>query len=336
MKILILGGTKFFGREFAQERAKAGDSVTVFSRRCPAEDLPPSVTQIHGERGSLRELRELTHTYWDMVLDNLCFTPQDAEIAMSAFAGSVGLYVMVSTGDVHLTLLGAQSPYNEEMADRLPENPEVRKNNSEPYGLGKRDAEKLLLRAHKAADFPACIVRFPIVIGPRDSKVRAYSYWLRISDGGPILLPDGGLYYRRFIYSGDTVRALSLLAQHPHLAAGEVFHFGDTVPVTLREWLELSARLLEGKDNIVAVPAQWLSRHGFDMAGSPYFHPGNYVLGIEKAERMLGWVSTPRHQWMAETIRWYFENETPHPASYMSHRAQELELAKLWMETKKQ
>ena len=334
MKILILGGTRFFGREFAVERANLGDKVTVFSRRCPAEDLPASIIQVHGERGSLSDLRGLAKTRWDVVLDNLCFTPQDAELAVSSFAGGAGLYIMVSTGDVHLTLQGAESPYTEEMADLLPENPQVRGKNLEPYGLGKRDAEKILLRARAVADFPACIVRFPIVIGPRDSKVRAYSYWLRLADGGPLPLPDGGRYYRRFIYSGDTVRALSLLALNPHKAAGEVFQFGDTVPVTLREWLELSARLMELPAFLIPAPAGWLTEHGFDMAGSPYFNPGNYVLGIEKAERLFGWVSTPRHKWLAETISWYFENEIAKPDSYLRHRAGELELAKLWMETK--
>ncbi|MFA5161469.1 MAG: NAD-dependent epimerase/dehydratase family protein [Elusimicrobiales bacterium] len=322
MKILVLGGTRFFGMEFARQRAAGGDRVTVFSRRAPVEDLPPSITQLCGERRNAGELRELALTRWDAVVDNLCFTGQDASAALEAFAGRTGIYVMVSSGDVHLALKNAQSPFDEDMAGRLPENPAARE--TQPYGWGKREAEKIFRQAAIAADFPACAVRFPIVIGPGEPKLRAYSYWLRLADGGPVVAPDGGLNYRRYIYSGDAARALSLLVDHPGKSAGETFHFGDTVPVTLREWLEMSADILETRADIAAVPAGWLERNGFDIAAaSPFSHPENYVLGISKAEDLFGWQSTPRRKWLEQTIHWYFHDyHGPRPENYAARAAE--------------
>jgi len=328
MKILVLGGTRFFGMEFARQRANKGDRVTVFSRRAPVEELPASITQLCGERRIAGELRDLALTRWDAVIDNLCFNQEDAAMALEAFAGRAGLYIMTSSGDVHLTLDGAQSPFDEEMADRLPEKPGAHQ--EQPYGWGKRSAEKLFLRAHLAADFPACVVRFPIVIGPNEPKLRAYSYWLRLTDSGPVIVPDGGRTYRRYIYSGDAVRALSTLVDLPEKASGHVFHFGDTVPVTLWEWLEMSASILERKPELVSIPYTWLHEHGFNMAASPFSCPDDYVLGISKAEDVFGWKSTPRRKWLADTIHWYFyEYLDSKPANYAT-RVKEIELVRKW------
>jgi len=328
MKILILGGTRFFGMEFARERANRGDHVTVFSRRAPVEELPASITQLCGERRLAGELRDLALTRWDAVVDNLCFNQEDAAMALEAFAGRAGIYIMTSSGDVHLTLDGAKSPFDEEMADRLPEKPDAQL--IEPYGWGKRSAEKLLMRAHLAADFPACVVRFPIVIGPNEPKLRGYSYWLRLTDSGPVIVPDGGLNYRRYIYSGDAVQALSILVDQQEKSRGHVFHFGDTVPVTLREWLEMSASILERKPELIAIPSDWLQKNGFNTAASPFSYPEDYVLGITKAEDIFGWKSTPRRQWLADTIHWYFyEYRDAKPENY-ANRAKEIELVRKW------
>ncbi|MDD2773365.1 MAG: NAD-dependent epimerase/dehydratase family protein [Elusimicrobiales bacterium] len=330
MKILVLGGTRFFGREFALLRAKKGDRVTVFSSLCPSADLPDTISQIHGDRRSLPDLQDLARTRWDVVVDNICFTPEEAEIAGKAFAGRAGLWIFSSTGDVHLTLQGAASPFDESMADRLPEDPRIRAGNLEPYGQGKRDAEKVFLRLHEAGAFPVSIARFPAAIGPRDPKLRAHSYWLRLADGGPVILPDGGLYYRRYIWSGDAARALETLATHKQKAEGEIYHFGETAPITLREWLELSAFLMQLKPELVSIPMDWLAKNGFSPDWSPYYHPGNYVLGIMKAETLLDWKSADRKKWMAETIAWYFSEYSGHKPENYAHRAAELELVKRW------
>ncbi|MCX5783079.1 MAG: NAD-dependent epimerase/dehydratase family protein, partial [Elusimicrobia bacterium] len=299
--------------------------------RCPVSSIGSNITQINGDRTSPHALESLAHSYWDVVFDNICYSGEEAQIAVKAFLGRVGLWIFTSTGDVHLTIKGAQSPFYETQTETLPEDENVRLTNSQPYGLGKRDAEKVLLAAHKDAGFPAGIIRFPIVIGPDDPKARAYSYWLRILDNFPLIIPDGGNYYRRYIYSHDTARALDLLIENVEVARGQIFHFGDSMPVTLREWLEISANLLGKEFKAVVIPNDWLLRQEFKVdICSPYFNRGNYVLSVIKAENLLGWKSTPMREWMSETIKWYFSEPQKRAPENYSFRKFELELIKKW------
>ncbi|MDR1684664.1 MAG: hypothetical protein LBR90_04315, partial [Elusimicrobiota bacterium] len=116
MKILVLGGTKFFGKAFAVKAAGLGHKLTIFSRS-PARDLPAKITQIKGLRA---DLSPLAGKKWDFVLDNICYTPQDMQEALKTFTGNAAHYVFVSTGDVHLAVKGAQSPFAEDAAHKLP------------------------------------------------------------------------------------------------------------------------------------------------------------------------------------------------------------------------
>jgi nucleoside-diphosphate-sugar epimerase len=331
MKILILGGTKFFGLDFALLRAGQGDDVTVFSRTAPPFELPSNIQYIKGNRDSENDLAKLAKNKWDVVVDNICFTPEQAQMGVKLFSQKTKLWIFVSTGDSHLTVKRATSPFTEDQCEILPDDENVRLKNLQPYGQGKRDAEKILLNAFKTKKFPACIVRFPIVIGPRDPKRRAYSYWLRILDEKPIILPDGGSHKRRYLYSLDAAKALELLVKKTNIVKGEIFHFGDSIEITLREWINLSAQILNKQVTTVDIPSKWLLENNYSLEkNSPYFFDGDYSLDINKAIEILGWKSTPIEDWMKKTAEWYFSKYAgPKPENY-SDRQFEIELIKKW------
>ncbi|NLO91269.1 MAG: NAD-dependent epimerase/dehydratase family protein [Elusimicrobia bacterium] len=328
MKLLILGGTRFFGRELALRRAAAGDQVTVFSRRCPCEDLPRAIRQIPGDRKSASDMAALSGERWDAVVDNICFSEEDVLLGMETAGLRAGLWIMVSTGDVHLAVKGAKSPFTEDQCARLTELPQ---DQADPYGFGKLRAEKALLSKFRGEGFPAVIARFPIVIGPRDPKLRAYSYWLRMADGHPVIVPDGGAAYRRYIWSSDAARALETLMLFPEKSVGETFHFGESAPLALSEWLDISAALSGVVVQAADISSEYLSAAGYDLACSPYWTARDYVLGISKAENVLGWRSTPIRQWMEDAMSCYFEDyDGPKPGNYAC-RAKELELISRWL-----
>ncbi|HOX22854.1 MAG TPA: NAD-dependent epimerase/dehydratase family protein, partial [Elusimicrobiales bacterium] len=314
--------------EFALRRAAAGDEVSVFSRHCPVADLPKGIRQLRGDRDSRADLAALGEESWDVVLDNICFSEEQARLGMETAGRRAGLWLMVSTGDTHLAVKGALSPFTEDECASLPELPPAL---ADSYGYGKLRAEKALLVAYHETGFPAVIIRFPIVIGPGDPKLRAYSYWLRLADGHPLIVPDGGRRYRRYIYSGDAARALELAALSPEKAAGEIFHFGDSAPLTLSEWLDISASLSGRSAQSSDIPSDWLSAQGYDFSSSPYWLAQDYVLGITKAEAIFGWRSSDNRGWLAETMRWYFESyEGPVPENY-ALRARENALVERWV-----
>jgi len=327
MKILILGGTRFFGKETAIRLQKAGHEVTVFSRSAPVEGLPLDIRQTRGDRTVEIDLSRMSVEPWDAIIDNICYTAEDAQKAIRVFSGRTGLYIYASTASIYTVLEGASSPYRENQAELLPLKAQLKEKYA--YGLGKYAAEREYLKAFMEKRFPVAIVRPPVVIGPNDPTLRAYSYWLRLAGGGPMFLP-GFAFRNRFIFSRDMAKAFETLlyAGEPY---GKAYNFGDSQPLTLDDFVKVSARIMHKEAEILYPDYGWLKENGFNFEASPFSMGGDFVTDISKAEKELDWVSTPAAAWLEETIKWYLFSYTgPAPAKYAS-RKHELELAKKWV-----
>lgn len=332
MKILILGGTGFFGKETAGLLYKGGNEVTVFSRRCPVDGLPLDIVQSRGDRTVEIDLARMAVKPWDVVIDNICYTAEDAQKAVRVFNGRTGLYIFTSSASVYSALQGASAPFREIQTELLPARTGLANKPYYAYAAGKYEAEKVFLDAFKGKKFPAIIVRPPVVIGPGDPTLRAYSYWLRLSDGGPLILPNPSVS-ARYVFSKDLARAFKLLIYAKDLY-GQAFNFGDSSVITLEDFVKISARILHKEAQIAAPDHAWLKANGFDFAASPFSGASDFIVDISKAEKVLDWRSTEMHAWLEETINWFFLKYTgPMPGNYAS-RKKELELAQKWKDEK--
>lgn len=328
MKILILGGTGFFGRETAALLCKGGDKVTVFSRRCPADGLPLDVVQKRGDRTVEVDLARMALDTWDAVIDNICYTAEDARKAVRVFSGRTGLYIFTSSAAVYSILQGASSPFRETQTGLLPLKPELKSKPFYAYAAGKYEAESVFMDAFAEKKFPAVIVRPPVVIGPGDPTLRAYSYWLRLCDGGPLILPNPAVA-ARYVFSRDLAGAFGLLVRAGN-RCGEAFNFGDSAVITLEDFVKISARILHKEARICAPDRAWLKANGFDFAASPFSAASDFIVDISKAEKILDWRPAEMHAWLEETINWFFMRYAgPLPGNYAS-RKRELELAAQW------
>ena len=324
MRILILGGTSFFGKEAAIRLSKAGNEVTVFSRRAPVEGLPLDIRQTRGDRTVEIDLSRMSVEPWDAIIDNICFTAEDAQKAIRVFSGRTGLYIFTSSASVYSILEGSSSPYRENQTELLPLKARLKEKYA--YGLGKYAAEQEYLKAFLEKRFPVAIIRPPVVIGPNDPSLRAYSYWLRLAGGGPLFLP-GFAFRNRFIFSKDLARAIETLV-YAGAPYGKTYNFGDSQPLTLDDFVKISARIMHKEAEILYPDHAWLKESGFNFEASPFSMSDDFVLDISKAEKELSWASTPAANWLEETINWYLFSYTgPAPANYASRKL-ELELAK--------
>lgn len=326
MRILILGGTSFFGRETAIRLQKAGNDVTVFSRRVPVDGLPLDIRQSRGDRGVEIDLTRMAVEPWDAVIDNICYTAEDARKAVKVFNGRTGLYIFTSSASVYPLFEGANSPFRENQTELLRLKEPLKEKYA--YGIGKYGAEQEFLKAWAEKKFPAVIVRPPVVIGPNDPTLRAYSYWLRLAGGGPLFLP-GATFRNRYIFSKDLARALELLVGSDE-AAGRTYNIGDSETLTLEDFIKLSARIMHKDAELIYPEHSWLKENSFDFGATPFSMGSDFVLDISKAEKDLGWSSTPAGRWLEETIQWYLFSYTgPAPKNFASRKL-ELALAEKW------
>src|SRR5450755_4633779 len=217
MRSLIIGGTRNLGPSIVQALLQEGHEVAVFNRGQTRDDLPEEVKRLRGDRTDPKQLkRVLSGREFDLVVDTTLYTGAEAEAAVEVFANRAGRYIFLSTGQVYLVRIGVERPFKEEdypgplMAE--PPKSNVSEYQNWLYGFDKRAAEDVFARAWTERKFPFTSLRLPMVNSERDHYDRIYGYFLRIQDGGPVLIPEGEGLPLRHVYGEDVAQAIVRLA----------------------------------------------------------------------------------------------------------------------------
>jgi len=182
MKILVLGGTVFVGRHFAEAAIAAGHDLTLFHRGSKGPGLVAGTEEIFGDRdGGLAALGDRT---WDAVVDTCGYFPRVVAQSTQYLKDRAKQYLFISTISV----------YNTEGLDRLDEHspvltiadPSVEEITGETYGALKALCEQAVIEAFREN---ACIIRPGLIMGPFDPSNR-FTYWVdRFDRGGQVLVP---------------------------------------------------------------------------------------------------------------------------------------------------
>lgn len=332
MKVLVLGGTRFFGYFSVLALARSGHRVTVFTRGRQEAELPETVERETGDREREADLARLARAGpWDAVWDNISYTAAHAEAAVRAFDGRCGVFLHTSTLAVYTVCEGILAPYREVDFNAGRPMEELRGTYPYAYGLDRRAGEEVLWAAAARSGFPAVVLRLPVVLGPRDYSLRAWAYWRRLLDGGPVLLPDGGAHAHRLVFSGDVVGVVVSLLESGAGHAGEAFNLAGREIVSLEAFLRLSARSLGVEADVLGVPREVLAAAGLPPEEiSPWDPWGNHLHEIGKAQTRLGFQPTPLLDWLPETIEWHRRERADAEPPGWAHRPRELALAERW------
>jgi nucleoside-diphosphate-sugar epimerase len=103
--ILVIGGTRFIGRLLVQRLLRAGHRVTIATRGYAPDPFGDRIQRIRADRRNELAMRAVAKAGpFDIVYDQMCYSPLDAAIAVRTFAGRVGRYVMTSTVDAYRVL----------------------------------------------------------------------------------------------------------------------------------------------------------------------------------------------------------------------------------------
>lgn len=179
-KVLVLGGTRFFGKRLVQLLVEAGADVTVATRGLTQVELPAAVKRITLDRDNVHSLAAAGEQQWDVVYDNICYSSQNALDACKVFRGKVGKYVLTSTLSVYDY---AEEPLQEGAFDPYRYAINLKTRDETTYQEGKRQAEAVFFQ-EKA--FPVVAVRFPIVLAEDDYTQRLWFHIEHVQEERPI------------------------------------------------------------------------------------------------------------------------------------------------------
>ncbi|MFI5562767.1 NAD-dependent epimerase/dehydratase family protein [Amycolatopsis japonica] len=172
-KVLVLGGSRYFGRGVVERLRDAGMDVTVLNRG--STPAPAGVAQLIADRDDEAGLKAAVGSRsFDVVLDQVCYTPVQAEIARRVLRAD--RYVMTSTIEVY-DQVRTETPMTESLVTPatvgLPEY---------DYGEGKRQAETVFA----AGETPFVSVRVAHVLGGEDFTGRLRHYVERLDAGDSV------------------------------------------------------------------------------------------------------------------------------------------------------
>ncbi|WP_406863213.1 NAD-dependent epimerase/dehydratase family protein [Streptomyces sp. HUAS MG47] len=191
MDILIIGGNRYVGRRLTERLIRGGHSVSVLNRGSSptAEGAVRIVADRNDERALEKALGERT---FDVVVDQVCYTPRQALIARRVLGPRTRRYVMTSTVEVY-AYEDSPVPLTEDVLDLGSVHVDAGLPWHDPayldahYGEGKRQAEAVFA---DAPEFAYTAVRVAHVLGGADDFTgRVAHYAERIRAGAPIAVP---------------------------------------------------------------------------------------------------------------------------------------------------
>lgn len=184
MNILVIGGTRFFGKLLVQRLIRAGHSVTIATRGYAPDPFGNRITRVRVDRRNETAMQAaFGASRFDIVYDQMCYSPLDAAISSRVFGGRVGRYVMTSTIDVYRALEPQSQAFTEEdlhvdaqpIDTAFPWHDPARASDS--YVAGKIQAEAYLYRA---GSMPVVSVRLGHVLGGPDDFTGRLAHYVEL------------------------------------------------------------------------------------------------------------------------------------------------------------
>jgi nucleoside-diphosphate-sugar epimerase len=196
---------------------------------------------------------------FDVVVDMICFTAEEADVAVGAFGGLVRHYVMCSTVDVYT------KPANYYPVDEAHER---RPSRAFDYAYQKQRAEEILEAAHLASAFPVTVLRPAAtyashVVAPLGTMDL---YVERLRAGRPVILPGDGSSLWVACHRDDVARAF-VAALGNQRTFGRAYNVASDELVTWdRYWRTFAGALGIDEPEFLHVPTNLLTLAAPSMA----------------------------------------------------------------------
>lgn len=283
-KVLVLGGTRFFGRKLVELLLADGHDVTIVTRGRLANPFGDKVKHLIVDRRDTEAFSKAVEgEYYDIIYDNICYSPNEAKAFCDIFNGKMGKLVFTSTLSTYAADGNAKSE-----ADFDPYTYSIQMGDTEAftYSEGKRQAEAVFF---KYATSPVVAVRFPIVMGIDDYTKRLHFHVKHVVNEEAIgfLNMDAEMSFILAEEAGQFLKWAGLTdVEGPFNATAQG-------TVSLKDLMALVEKATSKQAKIVLVEN--------DEIRSPYAVPASWYMTTEKAEQ-AGFVFSKLNDWLPGLI----------------------------------
>lgn len=302
MKILVLGGTRFVGLRVLRYLSEIGHDVTILNRGKTQAQLPDGITRLYADRRDSEKVRQvLANLQFDVVCDFTSYEARNLEPIVELLAGKIKQYIFQSTTAVY----GETSclPVLEEFPTA---GGSAHVRGADAYGTAKAVCERYLFSKYDEIKFPVTIIRCPFLYGPENwMHDREFSFFVRLRERRPILIPGNGSTVMHFAYIDDLAMACASLIGRDDVQ-GQAFNIAGAEAVSIEGYV----------DNIAEVVGIEADKHFIDYSilhelKKPVFpFPWNFsaYYSISKAREYFGfWPEYSMVQGLSSAYEWWKE-----------------------------
>lgn len=221
MQVLIIGGSRFSGKQLLFKLHAAGHTITVINRGNQPLIYPSGVIHHQLDRNDEDALqRILIDNVFDWVFDFIAWKGTESQQIIGMLKGRIKKFIHVSTVDVY-DLNHIERYITHPIYETDPVGPI---NGTEPpYPLGKRICERDLIDAYQDFGFPVVILRPTYVYGPDNYSFKEAYFIHRILSHLPLYILSPESLYLDMIHAEDMADLCLLAAQSPS-STGQIYN----------------------------------------------------------------------------------------------------------------
>jgi nucleoside-diphosphate-sugar epimerase len=255
MRVLIIGGTGLISTGIIKHLLTRKADITMLNRGQRENTLAGPVKSIVGDRNDFAAFEKMfANEKFDVVIDMICFNPDQAQSDLRAFGKRCGHFIFCST----VCTYGFKVPTNVFVDENFPQEPTM------SYGVNKVACEQIFLRGHEQKLFPATIIRPSCTYGPGNSLIDNLegnpAAWDRIERGLPVLCAGDGLGLWVSTHRDDCGKLFAYGALNPK-TYGQSYNATRDEHLTWRDIYKQTAEVIGQPAKVIFMPAKWITDH---------------------------------------------------------------------------
>lgn len=254
-KILIIGGTGFFGYHLCKNFLKLRFKVFSLSKFKPTRIRKlTSVKYLFGDISKIKSISFLKKKNFDYVINcggYVDHTNKDKN-KKNHLEGCKNLYSIFKKNKIKTFIqIGSSSEYGNV---RSPQRETSRAIPRDIYGKAKLNASNFLISKKNKKDFPFVILRFYQIYGPYQDNNRFMTFVIKSCLKNKIFPCSEGKQFRDFLYIDDAVIAVNKSLGNKN-AYGKIINIGYGKPFQIRKVINLIIdKIKKGKPQFGKIP----------------------------------------------------------------------------------